>query len=150
EAYLAYTSINPDFDTEWLRIGYTSLTTPNTTYDYNMNTRELKMIKQQEVVGDFKPEHYHSERLYATARDGATVPISLVYRKGFKKDGSQPLLLYGYGSYGHSMEPYFSSVRLSLLDRGFAFAIAHIRGGEEMGRHWYEDGKLLKKKNTFT
>ena len=150
EAYMAYVSINPDFDTDWLRIGYMSLTTPNTTYDYNMKTRELKMLKQQEVVGDFKPENYHSERLYATARDGVRVPISLVYRKGFAKDGSQPLLLYGYGSYGHSMEPYFSSVRLSLLDRGFAFAIAHIRGGEEMGRYWYEDGKLLKKKNTFT
>lgn len=150
EAYLAYVSINPDFDTDWLRIGYTSLTTPNTTYDYNMKTRALKMLKQQEVIGDFKPENYHSERLYATARDGVRVPVSLVYRKGFRKDGSQPLLLYGYGSYGHSMEPYFSSVRLSLLDRGFAFAIAHIRGGEEMGRHWYEDGKLLKKKNTFT
>lgn len=150
EAYLAYVSINPDFDTDWLRIGYTSLTTPNTTYDYNMKTRELKMLKQQEVIGDFKPENYGSERLYATARDGVKVPISLVYRKGFKKDRSQPLLLYAYGSYGHSMEPYFSSVRLSLLDRGFAFAIAHIRGGEEMGRHWYEDGKLLKKKNTFT
>ncbi|MCB0547897.1 MAG: S9 family peptidase [Phaeodactylibacter sp.] len=149
EAYMAYVSINPDFDTDWLRIGYTSLTTPNTTYDYNMRTKELKMLKQQEVIGDFKPDNYHSERLYATARDGIKIPISLVYRKGFKKDGSQPLLLYGYGSYGHSMEPYFSSVRLSLLDRGFAFAIAHIRGGEEMGRHWYEDGKLLKKKNTF-
>ncbi|MCB0588165.1 MAG: S9 family peptidase [Phaeodactylibacter sp.] len=150
EAYLAYVSINPDFDTDWLRIGYTSLTTPNTTYDYNMRSKELKMLKQQEVIGSFKPEDYHSERLYATARDGARIPISMVYRKGFRKDGNQPLLLYGYGSYGHSMEPYFSSVRLSLLDRGFAFAIAHVRGGEEMGRHWYEDGKLLKKKNTFT
>ena len=115
-----------------------------------MKTKELKLLKREEVLGDFKPENYHSERLYATAGDGVKVPISLVYRKGFKKDGSQPLLLYGYGSYGHSMDPYFSSVRLSLLDRGFAFAIAHVRGGEEMGRYWYEDGKLLKKKNTFT
>lgn len=150
EVFLAYVSINPDFDTEWLRIGYTSLTTPNTVYNYNMKTRELIMLKQEEVVGSFKPEYYHSERLYATTRDGVKAPISLVYRKGFKKDGSHPLLLYAYGSYGHSMEPYFSSVRLSLLDRGFAFAIAHVRGGEELGRHWYEDGKLLKKKNTFT
>ena len=150
EAFMAYTSVNPDFDTDWLRIGYASLTTPNTTYDYNMKTKELKLLKREEVLGDFKPENYHSERLYATAGDGVKVPISLVYRKGFKKDGSQPLLLYGYGSYGHSMDPYFSSVRLSLLDRGFAFAIAHVRGGEEMGRYWYEDGKLLKKKNTFT
>ena len=150
EAYMAYVSINPDFDTDWLRIGYTSLTTPNTTYHYNMKTKELKVLKQEEVIGDFKPENYQSERLFATAGDGVKVPISLVYRKGFKKDGSQPLLLYGYGSYGHSIDPYFSSVRLSLLDRGFAFAIAHIRGGEEMGRYWYEDGKLLKKKNTFT
>ncbi len=152
EAYMAYTSTNPEFDTEWLRIGYTSLTTPNTVYDYNMRSREFRMLKQQEVLGgDFDPANYEAERLYAPARDGKTkVPISLVYRKGFKKDGSQPLLLYGYGSYGASMEPYFSSVRLSLLDRGFAFAIAHIRGGEEMGRYWYEEGKLLNKKNTFT
>ncbi|HMQ48284.1 MAG TPA: S9 family peptidase [Saprospiraceae bacterium] len=150
DAYVASTSVNPQFDTEWLRISYSSLTTPVTTYDYNMKTKEFKMLKQQEVVGDFDPANYVSERIMVTARDGAKVPVSIVYRKGFKKDGTQPLLLYGYGSYGASMDPYFSSVRLSLLDRGFAFAIAHIRGGEEMGRYWYEDGKLLKKKNTFT
>ncbi|WP_350179487.1 S9 family peptidase [Phaeodactylibacter sp.] len=150
EAYLAYTSVNPEFDTKILRIGYTSLTTPNTTYDYDMMGKTFEMLKQQEVVGGFNPEEYQAERLMVKARDGAEVPVSIVYRKGFQKDGTQPLLLYGYGSYGSSMEPYFSSVRLSLLDRGFAFAIAHIRGGEEMGRHWYEDGKLLKKKNTFT
>lgn len=150
DAYLAYTSTNPEFDTEWLRLGYTSLTTPNSTFDYNMKTRELKLLKEQEVVGDFDHNNYQSERIYATAGDGTKIPISLVYRKGTKKDGASPLLLYGYGSYGNSMEPYFSSVRLSLLDRGFIFAIAHIRGGEEMGRYWYEDGKLLKKKNTFT
>ncbi len=150
EAYLAYTSVNPEFDTPILRLGYTSMTTPNTTYDYDMGERTFKMLKQQEVVGDFDPDNYQSERLMVKARDGVEVPVSMVYRKGFEKDGTQPLLLYGYGSYGNSMEPYFSSVRLSLLDRGFTFAIAHIRGGEEMGRQWYEDGKLLNKKNTFT
>ncbi len=150
DAYLAYTTTNLEYDTDLLRIGYTSLTTPNTTYDYNMKTREFNLLKQQEVLGGYNPKEYQSERIYVKARDGVKVPVSIVYRKGFKKDGSQPLLLYGYGSYGASMEPYFSSVRLSLLDRGFAFAIAHIRGGEEMGRHWYDDGKLLKKKNTFT
>jgi oligopeptidase B len=150
EAYMAYTSVNREFDTNILRMGYTSLTTPNSVYDYNMDTKEMELLKQQEVVGEFNPSDYQSERHYITARDGARVPVSLVYRKGFKKDGTAPLLLYGYGSYGYSMDPYFSSVRLSLLDRGFVYAIAHIRGGEEMGRQWYEDGKLLNKKNTFT
>lgn len=150
DAYLAYTSTNPEFNTDQLRVGYTSLTTPNTTYDYDMKTRKLKQLKQSEVVGGYNPSDYQSERIMVTARDGAKVPVSLVYKKGYKKDGSQPLLLYGYGSYGNSMDPYFSSVRLSLLDRGFAYAIAHIRGGQEMGRQWYEDGKYLKKKNTFT
>lgn len=150
DAYLAYTSVNPEFDTKTLRIGYTSMTTPSTIYDYDMEGKTFEMLKQQEVVGGFNPDEYQSERLMVKARDGAEVPVSMVYRKGLKKDGTQPLLLYGYGSYGSSMEPYFSSVRLSLLDRGFTFAIAHIRGGEEMGRQWYEDGKLLNKKNTFT
>lgn len=150
ETYVAYIAYNPEFDTDLLRYGYTSLTTPNSTFDYNMNTKEKKLLKQQEVVGDFDPKNYKAERLYATARDGTTVPISLVYRKGLEKNGNNPLLLYGYGSYGASMDPYFSSVRLSLLDRGFVYAIAHIRGGQEMGRDWYENGKLLKKKNTFT
>ncbi len=149
DAYLAYTSVNPDFDQELLRIGYTSLTTPNSTYDFNVNNKKMELLKQQEVVGDFDAGEYTSERVYAKARDGAQVPISIVYRKDTKLSASTPLLLYGYGSYGNSMDPYFSSTRLSLLDRGFVFAIAHIRGGEEMGRHWYEDGKLLKKKNTF-
>jgi oligopeptidase B len=139
-----------DFDTDILRIGYSSMTTPNSIYDYNMITKDRTLLKQQEVVGGFNGDDYVSERLYATARDGVKVPISLVYKKGYKKDGTSPLLLYGYGSYGNSMDPYFSSVRLSLLDRGFGFAIAHIRGGQEMGRSWYEDGKLFKKKNTFT
>ncbi len=149
EAYVSYVSVNMDFDTELLRLGYTSMTTPNSVYDYNMRTRELKLLKRQEVVGGYEPSDYVSERLWATARDGERVPISLVYKKGYRKDGSAPLLLYGYGSYGASMDPTFSSVRLSLLDRGFVYAIAHIRGGEELGRRWYENGKLLKKKNTF-
>lgn len=149
DAFTAYTSTNPEFDTDLLRVGYTSMTTPNTIYDYDMKERKLTLKKQQEVVGEFNPENYQTERLYATARDGVKVPISIVYKKGFKKDGTRPLLLYAYGSYGASMDPYFSSLRLSLLDRGFAYAIAHIRGGQELGRKWYEDGKLLKKKNTF-
>lgn len=150
EAYTVFPTSNYDFDTDLIRVNYTSLTTPSSVYDYNMQTRKLTLLKEQEVVGDFDKDNYHTERLYATARDGVKVPISLVYRKGFKKDGTAPLLLYGYGSYGYSMDPTFNSARLSLLDRGFVFAIAHIRGGEEMGRQWYEDGKLLKKKNTFT
>jgi oligopeptidase B len=150
DTYTCGIGMNPEFDTDILRFGYASLTTPNSTFDYNMKTRERELLKQQEVLGDFDPDNYQSERLFAEARDGVKVPISLVYRKGTPLDGSAPLLLYGYGSYGASMDPYFSSVRLSLLDRGFVYAIAHIRGGEEMGRHWYEDGKLLNKKNTFT
>ena len=149
DAFLTYTSTNPNFNTNILRIGYTSMTTPNSTYDYNMDTKEMTLLKQQEVIGSFKSEDYKSERIYVAARDGAQVPVSLVYKKGTKLDGSSPCLLYGYGSYGSSMDPYFSSPRLSLLDRGFIFAVAHIRGGEEMGRHWYEDGKLLNKINTF-
>lgn len=149
-AYMAYATANVEFDTDVLRFSYTSLTTPNSVYDYNLNTKERKLLKQQEVVSEtFSPDNYTSERLYATVRDGVKVPISLVYKKGTKLGKDTPLLLYGYGSYGASMDPYFSSVRLSLLDRGFVFAIAHIRGGQEMGREWYEDGKLLKKKNTF-
>lgn len=150
DAYLAYTSANPEFDTKLLRLGYTSMTTPNSTFDYDMETKAFTLLKEQEVVGDFNKEDYQSERFFVEVRDGEKVPVSMVYKKGFKKDGTQPVLLYGYGSYGATMDPYFSSVRLSLLDRGFAFAIAHIRGGEEMGRRWYEDGKLLNKKNTFT
>jgi oligopeptidase B len=133
-----------------LRFGYSSLTTPNSTYDYNMRTKEKKLMKQQEVLGDFKAEDYTSERLFAPADDGAQIPVSLVYRKGIVKSGNNPLLLYGYGSYGLTSEPVFSSVILSLLDRGFIYAIAHVRGEQILGRKWYEDGKLLKKKNTFT
>ncbi|MDO1445306.1 S9 family peptidase [Rhodocytophaga aerolata] len=149
-AYLAYTDINPEMDTPKLRYGYTSLTTPGSVYEYDMETKEKKLLKQQEVQGGFTKENYVSERVYATARDGVKIPISLVYRKGINKDGNNPLYQYSYGSYGISSEATFSSSRLSLLDRGFIFAIVHIRGGQEMGRQWYEDGKLLKKKNTFT
>jgi oligopeptidase B len=149
-AYTVYSSINLDFDTELLRYGYTSLTTPSSTFDYNMKSRERTLLKQQEVVGGYNPSEYQTERLWATATDGTKVPMSIVYKKGLKKDGKNPTLLYGYGSYGYSADPEFSSTRLSLLDRGFVYAIAHIRGGQEMGRQWYEDGKMFKKKNTFT
>ncbi len=149
EAYTAYTSVNMDFDSELLRYGYTSLTTPSSVYDYNMRTREKTLLKQQEVVGGYNPDEYETKRLYAPARDGVEVPISLVYKKSLKKPEGNPTLLYGYGSYGATIDPGFSSVRLSLLDRGFVFAIAHIRGGQLLGREWYEDGKMFKKKNTF-
>ena len=149
-AYAAGTGANPEFNATVLRYNYTSLTTPNSVYDYNMETKDKKLMKQQEVVGGYDPKQYTTERIYATTKDGTKVPISLVYKNGFKKDGTAPLLLYAYGSYGYSTDASFSSARLSLLDRGFVFAIAHIRGGQEMGRSWYEDGKLMKKKNTFT
>jgi len=149
-AYTVDFSTNLEMSSKALRYVYESMTTPSSIYDYNMQTQERSLIKEQPVLGGFDRENYVTERVFAPARDGARVPVSIVYRKGFKKDGSAPLLLYGYGSYGYSMDPYFSPSRLSLLDRGFVFAIAHIRGGEEMGRQWYEDGKLLHKKNTFT
>jgi len=150
EAYTVRTSRNPDIDTDVLRFSYTSLTTPSSIYDYNMNTGERELLRQDEVLGDFEPDDYEARRYFATADDGTEVPISLVFRKGTELDGNNPLLLDGYGSYGSSRDPSFSSVRLSLLDRGFVYAIAHIRGGQEMGRHWYDEGKLLNKKNTFT
>jgi oligopeptidase B len=149
-AYVAYSGTNPEMDSKILRYGYTSLTTPSSTFDYNMDTKEKELKKQQEVIGGYDPKNYVTERLMAKATDGTMVPISLVYKKGFEKNGQKPLLLYGYGSYGNSIEPTFSSNRISLLDRGFCYAIAHIRGGQEMGRAWYEDGKMFKKKNTFT
>ena len=149
-AYTASIGANPDFNTDVLRFNYTSLTTPVSVYDYNMVSKEKKLMKQQEVLGDFKVADYTTERAFATAKDGTKIPVSIVYKKGFNKDGNAPLLLYAYGSYGASTDAAFSSVRLSLLNRGFGFAIAHIRGGEEMGRYWYEDGKMMKKKNTFT
>lgn len=150
EAYTSYIGTNMDFDTDILRYGYSSLTTPWSTLDYNMSTKEKTLLKEQPVLGDFDRNNYHTERVMVTADDGTQVPMSIVYRKGIEKDGNNPTLLYAYGSYGASMDPYFSSTRLSLLDRGFVYALAHIRGGQEMGRQWYEDGKLLKKKNTFT
>jgi len=149
-AYLAYVSTNYQFDTPLLRYGYTSLTTPNSVYDYNMMTKEKTLLKQEEVLGGFNREDYVTERVSAPARDGKMVPVSIVYKKGTTNDGKNPLLLYGYGSYGASRDATFSSARLSLLNRGFIYAIAHIRGGQELGRAWYDDGKLLNKKNTFT
>lgn len=149
-AYSANFGANPEYNSTNLRFGYTSLTTPSSTYDYNMVSKVKTLKKQMEVLGGYNSKDYITERVYATAKDGTKVPVSLVYKKGFKKDGKAPLLLYAYGSYGLSMDASFSSTRLSLLNRGFVFAIAHIRGGQEMGRQWYEDGKLMKKENTFT
>ncbi len=148
--YTANFGSNPEYNTSNLRYGYTSLTTPMSTFDYEMSSKIKTLKKQQEVLGGYDAKEYQSERLYAKAKDGTMVPISLVYKKGFKKDGHAPLLLYGYGSYGASMDASFSSSRLTLLNRGFVYAIAHIRGGQEMGRLWYEEGKLMKKINTFT
>ena len=151
ETYTAYTTQNPEFDTKILRYGYNSLNTPASVIDFNMETKEKTVLKETEVLGGkFDKNNYETERLWATAVDGTKIPMSVIYRKGIKKDGKNPTLVYGYGSYGATIDPYFSTVRLSLLDRGFIFAIAHVRGGEYMGRQWYEDGKLLKKKNTFT
>lgn len=148
--YMAYTMSNPEYDTPIVRYSYTSLTTPSSTYDYHMDSREKELMKQREVLGGYNSDDYQAERIYATAKDGTKIPISLVYKKGSKRDGKAPLLFYAYGSYGASMDASFSTNRLSLLNRGFTYAIAHIRGGQEMGRQWYEDGKLMKKKNTFT
>jgi len=149
-AYVASLGDNPEPDTDWLRYEYTSLTTPESVYDYNMNTREKVLKKRDEVLGGFDATNYRTERVWATAHDGTHIPISLVYKKSLRKPGRNPLLLYGYGSYGYSTDPEFSSPVLSLLDRGFVYAIAHVRGGQELGRKWYEDGKLLHKRNTFT
>ena len=141
---------NPEFDTDALRFHYGSLVTPMSVFDYEMDARTRELKKQDEVLGGYDPSLYESERIFAKAADGTAIPISVVYKKGLVKDSKSPLLLYGYGSYGINSDPYFSSNRLSLLDRGFRYAIAHIRGGEEMGRMWYENGKLLHKRNTFT
>ena len=149
-AYYSGTGVNQDLDTRTVRLVFTSMTTPVSEYDYDVASGKLKLLKRQEVVGDFNPEEYVDERIQVAARDGKMIPLSIVRHKNTKVDGTAPLLLYGYGSYGNSMDPTFSSVRLSLLDRGFVYVIAHIRGGEELGRQWYEDGKLLKKRNTFT
>ncbi|OUR90724.1 oligopeptidase B [Flavobacteriales bacterium 34_180_T64] len=151
ETYTAYTGTNVEFDTNILRYGYNSLTNPASTIDFNMETKSKTIKKEQQVLGgQFDKNNYESERIWAVSEDGTKIPISLVYRKGIKKDGTNPLLQYSYGSYGSTIDPYFSTIRLSLLDRGFIYAIAHVRGGEYLGRQWYEDGKLLKKKNSFS
>jgi len=150
ETYTARISVNEEFNTNILRYSYTSMVTPSTTYDYNMDTGEKTLMKQQEIVGGYDQKSYHSERLYATARDGKRIPISLVYRKDMKSDSPQSLLLYAYGSYGSTRDPSFGSSRLSILDRGFIYAIAHVRGSQIYGRQSYDDGRMLNKKNTFT
>lgn len=150
DVYAVESDINLDFDTNILRFSYTSLTTPNSIYEFDMKTRERKLLKEQEVLGDFDKNNYETKRIYATAGDGTKIPISIVYRKGMQKNGNTPTLLYGYGSYGYTIEPGFRLSALPLLDRGFIYAIAHIRGGQVYGRQWYENGKLLNKMNTFT
>ena len=140
---------NPMYRSRTLRLTYTSLTTPASVYDYDMVTKERQLLKRQSVLGDFDHNDYESERLFVTAEDGAKIPVSLVYRKGLERNGAAPCLLYGYGAYGMSTDPRFSSHRLSLLDRGMVYAIAHVRGGQEMGRQWYDHGKFLSKRNTF-
>jgi oligopeptidase B len=149
-AYRAGTGTNAEFDSKVVRLRYSSMVTPSSIYDYDMVTRERKLLKRDKLLDGFDPENYTTERFFAKAADGTRVPISIVYRKDFPRDGSRPLLIYGYGSYGASMDASFSANRLSLLDRGFAYAIAHVRGGQELGRSWYEQGKLLNKRNTFT
>lgn len=151
ETYTAYVGTNPDFNTEIIRYGYNSLTRPSSVIDFNMRTQVKDIKKEQEVLGGkFDKNNYKSERIWATAKDGVNIPMSVVYHKDTKLDGSSPLLQYGYGSYGYTLDPSFSTVRLSLLDRGFIYVITHVRGSEYLGRKWYEDGKLLHKKNTFT
>jgi oligopeptidase B len=151
EVYTAYLGNNPSFDQAHLRYGYTSLTTPGSVIDYDFSTGKKTVQKQQEVVGGYDASEYETKRLWATATDGTKVPVSLVYKKSMlRENGPNPTLLYGYGSYGITIDPSFSTVRLSLLDRGFVYAIAHIRGSQYMGRPWYENGKMFDKKNTFT
>ncbi len=147
--YAVFTAGNPEYDTHVFRYSYQSMITPSSVYDYDMATQKATLLKQQEVLGGYDPTKYATERLWAVARDGVKVPISIVYKKGFKRDGKSPLFLYGYGSYGLGMSATFSSGRLSLLDRGMTYAIAHIRGGNELGEPWHDDGMLMKKKNTF-
>ncbi len=149
-AYAASLSVNPQLDTDLVRYSYSSLTTPATVYDYNIRTRQQTLLKRDPVVGSYDPADYRSEFLFATARDGTRIPVSLVYRAGIERDGSAPLLQYAYGAYGLSTNPSFTAARLSLLDRGFIYAIAHVRGGQEMGRAWYDDGRMLSKMHSFT
>jgi oligopeptidase B len=151
ETYTAYTSTNVEFNTDILRYSYNSLTTPASVIEFNMATKEQKVLKEQDVLDEnFDKTNYESKRVWAVAKDGTRIPMSLVYKKGLVLNGKNPVLQYAYGSYGSTSDPYFSSVRLSLLDRGFIYAISHVRGGEYLGRQWYDDGKLLNKKNTFT
>jgi len=151
ETYTCYTGTNVEFDTEILRYGYNAMTTPSSVIEFNMRTKTKIVLKEQQVLDkNFDKDNYTSERIWATAQDGTKIPMSLVYKKGINKDGTNPLLQYAYGSYGSTVDPYFSTIRLSLLDRGFIYVIAHIRGGEYLGRQWYEGGKLLNKKNTFS
>ena len=148
-AYQASASTNPDFNTNNLRFNYTSMITPSSVYDYDMDAKTKELKKQTEVVGGYDRSEYVTERIFVSSRDGKRVPVSIVYKKGMKQDGSHPLLLYSYGSYGSTSYATFSSNRLSLLNRGFVYALAHIRGGQEMGRQWYDDGKMMNKINTF-
>lgn len=150
EVFTAHSSVNLEFDTDIFRFSYSSMTTPNSIFDFNLKTKERVLLKQTEVLGGFNKDDYETKRIYATAGDGTKIPMSIVYKKGVKKDGNNPTLLYGYGSYGYTIDPSFSFSRLPLLDRGFVYAIAHIRGSQINGRAWYEDGKLLEKMNTFT
>ena len=151
ETYTAETTTNIDFNTSILRYVYQSMATPSSVIDFNMKTKEKVVLKEQEVLGGtFNKNNYTEKRVWATAKDGMKIPISMVFKNGIKMNSENPVLLYAYGSYGMNIDPYFSTTRLSLLDRGFIYAIAHIRGGEDLGREWYENGKLLKKKNTFT
>jgi len=149
-AYVIYSSTNPEFDTNKLRFGYGSLTTPNSIFDYDMESKQRKLLKQQEILGGHNPEEYKTERFFVVVRDGVEVPMTLVYKKDIEINENTPTLLYSYGSYGSSTDPWFRSPNLSLLNRGFIYALAHVRGGQEMGRQWYENGKMFKKKNTFT
>jgi oligopeptidase B len=150
EIYTASPGANAEYKTDKYRFNYQSFTTPSSVYDYDVKTKERKLLKQQPVLGDFDPARYESKRLWAKAKDGKKIPISVVYRKDKRQAGAQPLHLTGYGSYGFSYPVTFSSGRLSLLDRGVVFAVAHIRGGSEMGKQWHDDGKMMKKKNTFS
>ena len=150
DVYTAGSDVNLDFDTDVFRFSYTSLTTPNSVFDFDMKTRERKLLKQEKILGGFDKSNYETKRIYATAMDGTKIPMSLVYKKGLQLNGENPALIYGYGSYGYTIDPTFRLSILPLLDRGFVYAIAHIRGGQVNGRAWYEDGKLLNKMNTFT
>jgi oligopeptidase B len=150
ESYDVWISVNRDFETENLRFGYSSLRIPWSIYEYNMNSREQKLLKRYEILGGYDPGNYISERAWAKARDGQSIPLSIVYHKNLVKNGNNPAILYGYGAYGESEYPGFDDFNITYLDRGFVYAIAHVRGGSDLGMKWYKDGKLLNKKNSFT